>query len=161
MDRIRNLGFLLKDVSRLWVRHFERLAGEFGISLNHARVLVLLSRNEGPTQARLAEMSDMDPMTLVRVLDRLENDGFLERRPDPNDRRAYRLFLRPAADPALAEIMRIGDDARAKVLDGLSRDERMHLVTLLERIHGNLTTLTSAANNDAAGKTVGRKKASS
>src|SRR5262245_3280660 len=139
MDRIRNLGFLLKDVSRLWVRHFEAQAGELGMTLTQCKVLVFLSRNEGLTQARLAAMSDMDPMTLVRVLDRMENEGLLERRPDPNDRRAYRLYLNPSADPVLAEINRIGDRARADVLAGLTGEERNQLVALLERIHSNLT----------------------
>ena len=81
MDGIRNLGFLLKDVSRLWVRYFTQHADQLGLTLTHAKVLVFLSRNEGTTQARLAEICDTDPMTLVRTLDRMQNDGWLERRP--------------------------------------------------------------------------------
>jgi MarR family transcriptional regulator for hemolysin len=141
MDPIRNVGFLFKDVSRLWVRHFEQRATQLGMTLTDAKVLVYLARNEGATQARLAELSDTDPMTLVRVLDRMEKDGWLERRPDPSDRRAYRLFLKRAADPVLAEIHRIGDKARAEALAGLSQEERAHLLTLLERIHANLVEL--------------------
>ncbi len=80
---IRHFGFLVKDVSRLWVRHFEQRAVQLGMSLTQCKVLVFLSRNEGATQARLAELSDTDPMTLVRVLDRMERDGWIERRPDP------------------------------------------------------------------------------
>jgi MarR family transcriptional regulator, transcriptional regulator for hemolysin len=147
MDPIRNVGFLFKAVSRLWVRHFEQRATQFGMTLTHAKVLVFLSRNEGTTQARLAELSDTDPMTLVRVLDRMEKDGWLERRPDPSDRRAYRLFLKRAADPVLAEINRIGDKARGEALAGLSQDERAHLLTLLERIHANLVELVPNTNS--------------
>jgi MarR family transcriptional regulator, transcriptional regulator for hemolysin len=146
MDRIRNLGFLLKDVSRMWVRNFEQHAGQLGVTLTQAKVLVYLSRHEGTTQARLADLSDMDPMTLVRVLDRMEKDGWLERRPDPNDRRAYRLFLKRGADPVLAEINRIGDKARGEILFGLSTEERTQLVALLERIHSNLVALSPAIN---------------
>lgn len=141
MDPIRNIGFLLKDVSRLWVRHFEQRATQLNMTLTQCKVLVYLSRNEGTTQARLAELSDTDPMTLVRVLDRMQKDEWLERRPDPNDRRAYRLFLKPAADPVLAEIVRIGDKARAEAMAGLSADERAQLLALLERIRGNLLSL--------------------
>jgi MarR family transcriptional regulator, transcriptional regulator for hemolysin len=141
MDRVRNLGFILKDISRLWVRVFEQRADQLGITLTQARVLVFLSRNEGTTQVRLAELCDTDPMTLVRVLDRMERDDWLERRPDPNDRRVYRLFLKPAADPVLAEVMRIGDKARSEALSGLSTDERNLLVSLLERIHTNLAAM--------------------
>lgn len=162
MDRVRNLGFLLKDVSRYWVRHFEQQAALQGITLTHAKVLVVLSRNEGATQARLAELSDTDPMTLVRVLDRLEKDDCLERRPDPNDRRAYRLYLKPASDPVLTEINRIGDKIRAAVLNGLSSEERMQLVTLLERVQTNLHNLVPTSNEPSqAAAAIRRKKASS
>ena len=146
MDNIRNLGFLIKDVSRLWVRHFEQRAIQIGMTLTHAKVLMYLSRNEGATQTRLAELSDTDPMTLVRVLDRMEKDGWLERRPDPNDRRAYRLYLKRAADPVIAEIARIGDKARGEALAGVSAEDRAHLMNLIERIHGNLLALVPGAN---------------
>ncbi len=149
MDRSRNLGFLMKDVSRLWVRYFEQHADELGMTLAHAKVLVYLSRNEGCTQARLAELCDTDPMTLVRTLDRMEKDGWLERRPDPTDRRAYRIFLKPASNSVLAEVTRIGDRARGEALAGLSNDERTQLIALLERIHANLLALVPTANEPA------------
>jgi MarR family transcriptional regulator, transcriptional regulator for hemolysin len=149
MDRIRNLGFLMKDVSRLWVRYFEQHADQIGMTLTQAKVLVFLSRNDGCTQARLAELCDTDPMTLVRVLDRMQKDGFLERRPDPSDRRVYRLFLKPSSDPILAEITRIGDRARGEALAGLSNDERTQLIVLLERVHANLLALIPAGSEPA------------
>jgi DNA-binding MarR family transcriptional regulator len=120
------------------------------MTLSHAKVLVYLARNEGTTQARLAELTDTDPMTLVRVIDRMEKDGWLERRPDPSDRRAYRLYLKRAADPVLAEINRIGDKARAEALAGLSQEDRAHLLDLLERIHGNLMQLVPNPNTSAS-----------
>jgi DNA-binding MarR family transcriptional regulator len=149
MDPIRNVGFLFKDVSRLWVRFFEQRAIELGMTLSQAKVLVYLSRNEGTTQARLAELTDTDPMTLVRVIDRMEKDGWLERRPDPSDRRAYRLYLKRAADPVLAEIHRIGDKARGEALAGLSQDDRARLLSLLERIHTNLVQLVPNSSEPA------------
>jgi DNA-binding MarR family transcriptional regulator len=149
MDPIRNIGFLFKDVSRLWVRFFEQRATQLGMTLTQAKVLVYLSRNEGSTQARLAELTDTDPMTLVRVIDRMEKDGWLERRPDPSDRRAYRLHLKRAADPVLAEIYRIGDKARGEALAGLSQDDRARLLDLLERIHANLVQLVPNSSEPA------------
>jgi len=160
MDGIRNLGFLLKDVSRLWVRYFMQHADQLGLTLTHAKVLVFLSRNEGTTQARLAEICDTDPMTLVRTLDRMQNDGWLERRADPRDRRAYRVFLKPAADPVIAEINRIGDKARGDVLSGISTEERAQLMAVLERIHSNLLELVPPASEPLP-NSVRRKKASS
>ncbi|HEU4618655.1 MAG TPA: MarR family transcriptional regulator [Gammaproteobacteria bacterium] len=150
MDPSRNIGFLLKDVSRLWVRHFEQLAAQLGMTLSQAKVLLYLSRNEGTTQTRLAELSDTDRMTLVRILDRMENDGWLERRTDPDDRRAHRLHLKPAAESVLAEVTRLADKARAEALAGVSAEERAQLLTLLERIRGNLLSLVAGSAESAA-----------
>ncbi len=150
MEQIRHFGFLVKDVSRLWVRHFEQRAAQLGMSLTHCKVLVYLSRNEGATQARLAELSDTDPMTLVRVLDRMERDGWIERRADPTDRRAYRLYLEPASDPVLAEIMRIGDKVRSEALVGLSATEREQMMSMLERVRGNLVALLPAGDTTSS-----------
>lgn len=147
MDRLRNIGFLLKDVSRLTSRNFERHAAEvkLGLTLEQCKVLVCLQRNEGINQKRLAELTDTDQMTLVRILDRMEQDGWTERRADPQDRRAWRLHLKPAATPILKRILTIADRARSESLAGLDAAERETLVDLLERIHANLLALVPGA----------------
>ena len=149
MDRLRNFGFLLKDVSRLSGLNFEREAVGLNLNLAQCKVLINLQRNEGISQVRLAELTDTDPMTLVRTLDRLERDGLIERQQDPADRRARRLFTTAAAEPVLAEIWRIAARARAASLAGLSPAERLQLVGLLERVHANLTTLLPGAEAGA------------
>ena len=143
MDSLRSFGFLLKDVSRLSALNFEREATSSGLDLTMAqcKVLIYLHRNQGISQVRLAYLTDTDPMTLVRILDRMEADGWIERRADPADRRARRLHMKDAAYPVLDEIWRIADRARAASLAGLSADERDTLVSLLARIHHNLTRL--------------------
>ena len=140
-DRLRNFGFLLRDVYRLYAKHFERYATEIGLTLPQCKVLGHLSRNEGIRQARLAELTDTDPMTLVRTLDRMQQDGWIERRPDPSDRRAHQLFLREAAKPVLQRIWKIADQARNEVLADLSAAEREQLIELLERVHRTLSSL--------------------
>ncbi|MDB5988132.1 MAG: Transcriptional regulator, MarR family [Nevskia sp.] len=149
MNRLRNFGFLLKDVSRLSGLNFEREAVGLNLTLAQCKVLIYLQRNEGISQVRLAERTDTDPMTLVRTLDRMERDGLIERRQDPADRRARRLFMTTAAEPVVAEIWRIAARARAASLAGLSPAERVQLVSLLERVHDNLTTLVPGAEADA------------
>lgn len=144
MSQIRHFGFLVKDVSRLWVRHFEQRATQLGMSLTQCKVLVFLSRNEGATQAKLAELSDTEPMTLVRVLDRMQRDDWIERRPDPADRRAYRLYLKPASNPVLTEIFRIGEKARSEALTGLSAEQREQMMDMLEKVRANLVALVPA-----------------
>src|ERR1017187_2579618 len=98
-DRLRNFGFLVRDVYRLYAKHFERYAREIELTLAQCKVLGHLSRNEGISQARLAELTDTDPMTLVRTLDRMQQDQWIKRRPDPADRRAHRRYLHDIAKP--------------------------------------------------------------
>jgi DNA-binding MarR family transcriptional regulator len=145
---------MLKDVTRLWVSYFESLANQIDLTITQAKVLVFLARYEGTTQARLAEACDTDPMTLVRVLDRMEREGLLERRADPNDRRVYRVHLRAAADPIISEINRIGDKARGEALAGLSSEERSQLLRTLEVIQKNLNALAPPGEPRRAGTRV-------
>jgi MarR family transcriptional regulator, transcriptional regulator for hemolysin len=142
MERLRNLGFLLRDVSRLYAKYFERHAHELNLTLAQCKVLAHLSRNEGISQAQLAELTGTDPMTLVRTLDRMQQDGWVERRPDPADRRAHRLYLRESARPILARMWKISDEARGELLAPLKLQEREQMVELLERLHAHLRVLT-------------------
>ena len=145
MDNSRNFGFLLKDISRLTTLNFAREAGEFKLTMAQCKVLIHLQRNEGASQARLAYLTDTDPMALVRILDRMEKDGWIERRPDPADRRARQLYLTKAAMPVIDEVWRIADRARAASLAGLSAVDRTQLVALLGRVHENLYALVGNA----------------
>ena len=140
-ERLRNFGFLLRDVHRLYAKHFERYAREIELTLPQCKVLGHLSRNEGISQARLAELTDTDPMTLVRTLDRMQQDQWIERRPDPEDRRAHRLYLREAAKPIMARMWKLADQARQEALSALTVAEREQLLDLLERVHGALLQL--------------------
>ena len=133
-DPHRNVGFLIRDVSRLWAKSFERRAGDLNLTLSQCKVLAILSRNQGTSQARLADLADTDPMALVRTLDRMEQDGWIERQSDPADRRAHRLYLRAPADPVLDRIWEISDQSRSEALRALSPAERDQLVILLELV---------------------------
>jgi DNA-binding MarR family transcriptional regulator len=157
-DRIANVGFLIKDIGRLFTKVFEREADHLGITLAEARVLIYLSRNPGVTQVQLAELTSVEPMTLVRILDRMEADKWIERRPHPTDRRARQLLLKERAQQPLEQINKLAAQVRSQVLAGLSTNERLRLVGSLEHIHGRLLDLlaersdTSAGDN-AAGRT--------
>lgn len=140
-DNLRNFGFLVRDVSRLCAKRFERNARGLELTLSQCKVLAHLSRNEGISQARLAELTETDPMTLVRTLDRMEQDQWIERRPDPADRRAHRLFLRDAAKPIIERIWKFAEETRSEALGVLDPSEREQLVNLLERVHGTLLAL--------------------
>jgi MarR family transcriptional regulator for hemolysin len=141
VDRNRQLGFLLKDVTRRYTRRFEERAQTLSLTLPQCRVLINLQSHEGVSQKRLAELTEVDPMTLVRILDRMEADGWLQRRFDPADRRAHTLWLTPESKPVLDHISRLIGETRAEALQGLSNEERTVLVELLVRVHGNLSAL--------------------
>lgn len=141
MDPLANFGFLLKDISRLYSRNFERHAAGHGLTLEQCRVLGHLSRHEGISQARLAYLSDMDPMTLGRLLTRMEASGLIERRAVRDDRRVRALYLRKAAGPVLETIWKLRDISHAEALAGLSPRQRAQLMAAMNRIHANLDAL--------------------
>lgn len=148
-DPLRHFGFLLKDVSRLHARNFERHSAELGFTLTQCKVLAHLQRHPGVSQARLAELTDTDPMTLGRLLERMTAEGLVARQPDPTDRRAHRVALNDKAQPVLDEIWRLADQARAESLAGLSATDRAQLMKLLQRIHTNLDALMPGAADHA------------
>jgi MarR family transcriptional regulator for hemolysin len=141
VDLNRQLGFLLKDTSRRYSRRFEERAQAYSLTLPQCRALLHLENNEGISQKRLSELTELDPMTLVRILDRMEADGWVQRRFDPADRRAHTLWLTPKSKPVLEHIGRLIAETRAETLHGLSSDERSRLIELLERVHANLSSL--------------------
>lgn len=89
-------GFLLSDVSRLMRRAFQSRLRDTDLTLAQARTLVHLSRREGLRQVELADLLEIQPINLARLIDQLTAKELVERRADPTDRRAYRLFLHPA-----------------------------------------------------------------
>jgi MarR family transcriptional regulator, transcriptional regulator for hemolysin len=149
-DALRGLGFLIRDVSRLNARNFERHAAGLGLTLAQCRALCYVQRFEGASQARLAEWSDTDPMTLGRVLLRMEVEGYIERRAHPNDGRAHCLHLTPKAAPVLARIWRLADRSLEEALSGLQASERDQLLLLLGRVRNNLEATTSESEHGAS-----------
>jgi DNA-binding MarR family transcriptional regulator len=140
MDLDRSFGFLVYDVARLFARRFNQRALLFlGLTRAQCKVLGYLARNEGINQAGLADLLEIKPMTLVRQIDRMEEDGWIERRPDPGDRRAHRLVLTEKARPILARILDLSNEVRSEACAGLSEVEGRHLISLLGRVHGNLS----------------------
>lgn len=152
---MRNFGFILKNLERLYTKRFETLAQELSLTLPQCKALFHLSRNEGISQKRLAELAEVEPMTLVRILDRMESDGWVERRADPNDRRARTLYVRAGARPILEQIDKLSAQMRAEALAGLNAEQRNQLMGLLEHVYQNL----SSARIEPATATALRKSA--
>jgi MarR family transcriptional regulator, transcriptional regulator for hemolysin len=132
------LGFVLHDVARLLRKRFEQRARDLGLTRSQWQTLAYLSQNEGIHQGGLADILEIEPITLVRILDKLEARGLVERRQHAADRRIWLLFLTPEAHPLLAEIRGIGEATRAEALTGISDQERAQLLNTLMIMKSNL-----------------------
>lgn len=139
-------AFMIADVSRLMRRRFDERARAIGITRPQWRALTALSRVEGINQGGLAERLEVEPITLCRMVDRLEEAGHVERRRDPNDRRAWNIYLTDRSRPLLDQLRAIGDDVFAAAFDGFAPDERAALAEMLDRLRLNL----SSADKDHA-----------
>jgi DNA-binding MarR family transcriptional regulator len=151
METEPSFGFLVHDVARLFARRFnQRSVQVLGLTRAQCRVLGYLARNEGINQAGLAELLEIKPMTLVRQIDRMEQDGWIERRPDPADRRARRLVLTAKARPILARIRELSSEVRNEAFATLSEADGSALVELLQRVHRGMSERLGAAAAERA-----------
>ncbi len=140
----------MHDVARLYGRRFDRNGRRLGLTRAQCRTLGYLARNEGINQAGLADLLEIRPMTLVRQIDRMQESGWIERRPDPTDRRARRLFLTDKARPVLGRIWDVAAETQDQVLAALSPDEADRLIELLRRVHGTMADRAPARSLTAA-----------
>ncbi len=136
----RTLGFVLNDVARLMRKRFEQRAraAALGLTRAQAAVLAYLARQEGINQAALAQLLELEPITLARLLDRLQAAVLVERRPDPKDRRAHLLYLTAAAYPLLDRIFALAAEVREDALAGVAEPDRGRLLDLLLKMKANL-----------------------
>jgi MarR family transcriptional regulator for hemolysin len=139
----REIAITIMDVARMLKTYADQRGRRFGISRAQWVVLARLDRTEGLKQSELAEILDLQPISLTRLLDRLAGNGLIERRPDPHDRRANRLYLTPAAKPLLAQLAALGQDMMDTVLDGLDEQADARLLHDLGRIKDNLRAAIS------------------
>ena len=133
-----SLGFVLSDVARLIRRNFNRRAQGLGLTQAQWQILSYLSRCEGIRQIQLAETLEMQPISVARLIDRMQSAGWLERRPDPGDRRAFNLYLTPKANPILEQMWEHGAEVRAQALREIPVADQEQLLRQLLRIRENL-----------------------
>src|SRR3954464_1962169 len=129
----REILFTISDVGRLLRTYADQKARLHGQTRAQWAVLLKLERHEGLKQSDLAEYLDIQPITLTRLVDRLCDNGLIERRADPNDRRAKRLFLTPAARPLLDRIEKQVEELGEVVLAGLDPESTSAMLARLER----------------------------
>jgi DNA-binding MarR family transcriptional regulator len=137
---MENIGFLVSDVSRLMRRSFDERARQIGVTRAQWRVLTTLRRHEGSNQGTLADLLEVEPITLCRMIDRLEEAGHVERRRDPADRRAWRIYLTDTSRPLLGKLQVIAGGLFEDALNGLDEDQRARFSATLETIRANLNS---------------------
>ncbi|MDW6024080.1 MarR family transcriptional regulator [Mesorhizobium sp. BAC0120] len=133
------LGFLIHDAQRLMRKRFEARAADYGLSSAQWRLLARLVKDEGAPQARLAEFLEIEPISVSRLLDRMEAGGWITRRQDANDRRIRMIFPTDKSRAAFAAVKGIAGEVYEEALTGLSGEERRALVHGLVRIVENLS----------------------
>jgi len=143
-DFQRDLMFLLHDVARLLRVDADKRARAHGMTRAQWGILIWLERQPGLSQKELAEILEVEPITVARLIDRLETRGVVERRPDPKDRRIWRLHLRPPAYPVLREIGRQREQMHAMVTGGL---DETTIDTMMEALITMKLTLIQEAHS--------------
>ncbi len=134
-----DLGFVLSETARLMRRNFNRQVQQLNLTQAQWQILVLLARNEGMRQIQLAEALELQPISIARLIDRMQAAGWVERRPDPDDRRAVQLYLTEQANPILDQMRQHSAFMHAQALEGLSPAEQTRLVQLLIHVRDNLS----------------------
>jgi MarR family transcriptional regulator, transcriptional regulator for hemolysin len=138
------LGFLLHDVARLLKKRLEQHSRGCGLTRSQWQILACLAHNEGINQKGLAELLDIEPITLGRIVDKLEALRLIKRNPHPTDRRRWLLHLMPAARSRLEQAGEYGDVTRREALAGVSEEDRQHLLKTLQALKQNLTQACNA-----------------
>ncbi|MDE2060912.1 MAG: MarR family transcriptional regulator [Bradyrhizobium sp.] len=144
-----NFLFTLGELQRLVRAYADRQAARYGITRAQWAVLAKVERFEGMKQTELAEQMEMQPITLTRLIDRLCDSGWIERRSDDTDRRVNRLYLRKAGRVLLGKMNGLKTEITATALEGISPADAQRLLTQLETVKENVRNAIADAEDDA------------
>lgn len=137
IDLDGNVGFLVSDAHRLVTAVVDQEMSSLGLTRSQLRVVLFLSRADGCTQVELAEKLEIGKVSMGGLLDRLEEKGLLERKSNPQDRRAKRIFLKPKIKTLYQPMQDIGEGLMDKLLAGLDSQERQQFSSYLQLLKKN------------------------
>lgn len=141
MQGMLSLPFLLSDSARLLRRAFDARVRTLGMTSPQARLLLILHVTEGENQGFYAERLEVEPISLTRMIDRMEEAGLLERRRDPADRRAWLLFLTDRSRQLIDQVRACLAGLEDEMLTGLDAAQRAALAGMLETIRVNFSNV--------------------
>jgi MarR family transcriptional regulator for hemolysin len=141
VDPNKSFGFLIHDIARLMCKAFDKKAQTLGLTRSQWTVLIHLRRQDGLKQADLANLLEVQPISLTRLIDRLVNKGWVVRKKDPSDRRAKRIFLTAKVKPLTGKLLELGKKTREEALKGLDKASIEKLMGMLLDIRANVTAI--------------------
>ena len=141
MQSMLSLPYLLSDSARLLRRTFDARVRTLGMTSPQARLLLILHVTEGENQGFYAERLEVEPISLTRMIDRMEEAGLLERRRDPADRRAWLLFLTDRSRQLIDQVRACLAGLEDEMLTGLDAAQRAALAGMLETIRVNFSNV--------------------
>ena len=146
---METLPFEIGETAHALRKAFDRLAVGLGVTRAQWKVLFKLTRTPGLRQVELADMLDLEPITLCRIVDRLEEAGLVERSRDPDDRRAWRLHVTAKAQPLIDKLQQIGAELVDHAFDGIDPQDIETTRKVLARVRENAgrTTVMNRASN--------------
>src|SRR3954463_10849107 len=147
-----NFLFTLGEVQRMMRAYADRQAARCRINRAPWAVLAKVERTEGLKQSELAEQMEMQPITLTRLIDKLCDNGWIERRGDDNDRRVNRLYLKKAARPLLAKLAGLRSELTTTALDGINPADAHRMLAQLDTIRENVRNAIQNPPTDASRK---------
>lgn len=142
---METLPFEIGETAHTLRRAFDRRAAGLGVTRAQWKAMFRLSRQPGLRQVALADMLDVEPITLCRIVDRLEEAGLVERRRDPTDRRAWQLFLTPSAEPLNRKLRALGNVLIDEAFDGIPSADIETARRVLDRVRANLSPAPAPA----------------
>ncbi|HEV2270093.1 MAG TPA: MarR family transcriptional regulator [Steroidobacteraceae bacterium] len=140
MNTFAYLGFALEEAGRVYLRRFEERTRDFALEPMGCKALLVLAENEGVTQQRLSELTMLDPVAIGRILERLEAEGLVARRPRPGDGRARAVVLTRKAVEMLPNLWQAVKESLREALTGMATTEKRVLMGALQRVVSNLST---------------------
>jgi len=149
-DSTSTIGYLIADLSRLYGRVFDRRAAHLGLTRVQWRALKRIHHAEGITQTALADLMDMEPIAVGRVVDRLQKAGFVERRSDPDDRRVWRLHLSSQSTQIMEAIEQVSIGVREDSIAGVDPGELQTALKVLSQIRETLSQLDRASRGESS-----------
>ncbi len=142
-DDDRYIGYTITDVGRMLRTVFERRVRDLGLTRAQWIIIARVHRRPGMSQSEIADLIEIEKASAGRLIDRMEAKGWLERRPDPGDRRINRLHLTAEAERMHAEIWPLAEQTVDDALVALEPEERVLLSALLLKVKSRLQALNA------------------